>query len=181
MQNTQEPKPEEHKNLLISDWAYYRLSLTQYMLTALLMGDSGEIISEAEEKMDIDQAAGPDTIEARSQILVPKTSLESKSFSESTSIGRPRIRPNLSGIELSIPGQLTTRFVKLTKEGGFDLTSLDKQIAPSKNKSDMETKKPVPTEESTQESMWKRVRQTPSDFQHKEKQLAAFASSTRKF
>ncbi|MCP3684201.1 MAG: hypothetical protein GY861_16080, partial [bacterium] len=61
------------------------------------------------------------------------------------------------GIELSVPGQLTTRFAKLTKEGRFDLTSLDKQIAPSEKKS--ETKKSIPVEDLTQESVRKRVRQ----------------------
>ncbi|MCP3686117.1 MAG: hypothetical protein GY861_26010, partial [bacterium] len=180
IKSVQVVEQEEYKNLLISDWAYYRLSLTQYMLTALLMGDSKKIISEAEaqifqpEQMDTDQTAKLDTIEARSRILVPKVSLESKSFSESTLIGRSRSKANLSGIELSVPGQSISRFAKLTKEGGFDLTSLDKEIAPSDKKSDMETKKSVPAKEPTQETVRKRTRQAPADFQHREKQQIEF-------
>ncbi len=151
-ESSQVSQLKEYEKLYISDWAYYRLSLTQYMLTALLMGDSKEFVIE--ERMDVDQT---NTIEARSHILVPAMSLESKSVSESTSIGRPRIRPHLSGIELSVPGQLTTRFVKLTKEGLFDLTSLDKPTASFKKKS--ETEKSIPVEDLTQESVRKRIRQ----------------------
>ncbi len=64
-ESNQESKKETYRNLFVSDWAYYRLSLTQYMHTALLMGDSKKIISETEaqifqpEDMDIDQAIEP--------------------------------------------------------------------------------------------------------------------------
>ncbi len=153
------------------------------MLTALLMGGSKKIISEAEseifqpdttEEMDIDQAVDHCTIEARAQILAPKASLEFKSSSESTLIGRPRNKANISGIELSVPGQFTSKFAKLNKEGGFDLTSSDKQVASFDEKSDTEIKQSLPIEESIQDLERKRIRHSPADFHNKEKQQVGF-------
>ncbi len=79
-----------------------------------------------------------------------------------------------SGIEFSVPGQFTSKFTKFTKEGGIDLKSSDKQIASSDEKSDMEVKKSLPAKETIQEQGWKKIRQAPADFQHKEKQQVEF-------
>ncbi|MCP3682332.1 MAG: hypothetical protein GY861_06540 [bacterium] len=62
-------------------------------------------------------------------------------------ISVPGASPLLLGvrIELSVLGHFILKFVTFTKEGGFDLKSLDKQIASLDKKSDMEAKKLLPT------------------------------------
>ncbi|MCP3682241.1 MAG: hypothetical protein GY861_06065, partial [bacterium] len=156
---------ETYQDQSISDWAYYRMSLGQYMLTTLLMGGSEKIISEAEsqllqqnvpESMDTDQAVEPGTSKTHQETSILKVSLDSKIFSESTLIGRPRTKTNTPGIEFSVPGQFTVKFTKFTETGGIALKSSDKQTTSSDEKSDTEAEKSLPTEESTQEKKWKR-------------------------
>ncbi len=100
--------------------------------------------------------------------------MDPKLISESTLIGRPRIKTNTSGIEFSVPEQFTSKFTKFTKEGGIDLKSSDKQIVSSDEKSDTEAKKSLPAKETIQEQGWKRIGQAPADFQHREKQQVEF-------
>ncbi len=54
------------------------------------------------------------------------------------------------------------------------MKSLDKQTTSLDEKSDTEAEKSLPTEESTQEKKWKRIRHLPADYHHKEKQQAKY-------
>ncbi len=54
------------------------------------------------------------------------------------------------------------------------MKSSDKQITSSGEKSDTEAKKFLSDEDTTQEKRWKRIREAPADFQHKERQQVGY-------